>query len=65
MKVSVMIEFEVESDVEGFNEQIAKSAAEDVVFNNACLTHSGIQVTEQVEVWVDGHGNCDVTLVDR
>lgn len=62
MRVSVSVEFEVESDEE-LDEQTARQAAEAAVFNYIALTKDNVRVwKEAIAVNVDGHGKCKVKL---
>lgn len=65
MKIKIEVEFEVTSEVEGFEEQHAKDAAKLAMYHHGALSYNGLDVTEgSIVLWVDGHGQCKVELCD-
>lgn len=65
MRVSVNVEFDVQSD-ELLDEKTAKKAAESAVYHYMAFTEDGIRInkTGTVFVNVDGHGECEVSFPD-
>lgn len=65
MKVTIPIEFEVETNVDELSEVVAKEAAHVAAWNALCMTQNGQDVTEEaVEAHVDGFGQCKVKLCE-
>jgi len=67
MKVKILIEFDVTTDLDEeehgeLTEARAKSAASQAAYDNLVLTRNGPHVHDDVEVHVDGFGDCTVKL---
>ena len=64
MKVKILVEFDVEGDGEGFNEGVAKAAASLSAYNflTFCKVSGRNTDVDEVEVHVDGYGECKVRL---
>ncbi len=64
MKVNIMVEFDVESEEDGFDEKEAKAAASVAAWDYLCLTRNGQDVADDAEVHVDGVGKFTVKVAD-
>ena len=67
MKVKILIEFEVTTDLDEeehgeLTENRAKSAASQAAWDHLCLTETGQNPVERVTVHVDGFGECEVKV---
>ena len=66
MRISVMVDFEVEpaNGVDEISDAEALSAADYIVWNNLVLTENGHSVVDETEAHVDGFGSCNVRLAE-
>ena len=64
MKVKILVEFEVESEVPDLDLLVAGEAAEQAACHHGALTNTGESLVDEVSVHVDGFGRCTVKLVD-
>jgi len=63
VKVKIQVEFVVEPvDDEELTENQALSAASLAAWDNLCLTHNGRDIVEIATVYVDGLGECEVSV---